>query len=293
MMMMRKWKPCPDAPKLLLYSVLSPASPKSFRVRVDLVPLQLSFEGGECAKKNDAEQAAAAIALEHLEKEQAELDAASPAAAAAVPAPKKKKSTTPSETPADVNENFKSRLNVLVMQKWKPPVFDENVLRATHEQIGSEPVRFRASVELVLATMTFTSAEHPTKREAEQDAAQQAVLYLQQSAPTPVDIPDTAAAASALKALGDLPLSEAPPRTDGKSWISAFQELFTKCHGPSNGVRMWENQTELISEQKFRARVIVLKKGGDDAGAVAADDHQCMPWSGKCVCFCVCVYVCV
>jgi len=91
MMMMRKWKPCPDAPKLLLYSVLSPASPKSFRVRVDLVPLQLSFEGGECAKKNDAEQAAAAIALEHLEKEQAELDAASPAAAAAVPAPKKKK----------------------------------------------------------------------------------------------------------------------------------------------------------------------------------------------------------
>ena len=77
-LMMRKWKPAPEAPKLVLYTSIPSSSPEAFCARVELVPLQRFFEGSERATKNEAEQSAAEEAMAFLESQE---DAAAPAGA--------------------------------------------------------------------------------------------------------------------------------------------------------------------------------------------------------------------
>ena len=77
-LMMRKWKPPPEAPKLVLYTSIPASSPEAFCALVELVPLQRTFEGSERASQNEAEQSAAEMAMTFLESQQ---DAAVPAGA--------------------------------------------------------------------------------------------------------------------------------------------------------------------------------------------------------------------
>merc|ERR1719253_937664 len=157
----------------IIYTVKS-AQPFKVSVEVPELAASMLFEGDFAVRKKAAEQSAASKALEHFQTKptakSAGADGTAPAIAGSLAA-----SGTASSTTQAKGGNHKSALNELVMKLVGRPLSNTDIIYTVK---SARPGQYQATAKIpVIDEMEFAAAPRPRKRDAEQCAAQMALLY--------------------------------------------------------------------------------------------------------------------